>query len=147
MTLQKWDPYYGFDRFFDDVNHVLGRNCRTPVRTQNGQQTPFAVDVREDEKALWLTAELPGINANDLSIRVEDEVLHISGERRFEDEENRESYHRIERHYGKFERSFTLPAYVNHGRIKAEYKDGILTLQLPKKPETQPRQIKVKTQA
>jgi len=145
--LQKWDPYHGFDRFFDDVNHVLGRNWRAPARTQDNNGTPFAVDVREDEKAIWLTAELPGINADDLSIRVEDDVLQISGERRFEDEENRDSYHRIERYYGKFERSFTLPAYVNHGGIKAEYRDGVLKLQLPKKPETQPRQIKVKTQA
>ncbi|MBL6974309.1 MAG: Hsp20/alpha crystallin family protein [Deltaproteobacteria bacterium] len=145
MTLQKWNPYYGFDRFFDDVNHVVGRSVLNPARKAQNCGCNFAVDIREDDKELRLTAELPGISADDLDIRVEDNVLHINGERQFQDEDNRENYHRLERYYGKFERSFTLPTYVNSGKISAEHKDGILTLHIPKKPETQPRQIKVKT--
>ena len=144
MTLQKWAPFYGFDRFFDDVNHVAGRSWPAQARKAQNCGCNIAVDIREDAKELRLTAELPGIKADDLDIRVEDNVLHINGERRFEDEENRENYHRLERYYGKFERSFSLPTYVNSGKIGAEYKDGILTLRIPKKPETQPRQIKVK---
>jgi len=143
MTLQKWAPFYGFDRFLDDVNRAVDGQFRSLNGTNRGYS--FAVDVREDEKELRVTAELPGIRSEDMNVRVEDNVLTISAERRFEDEENRDSYHRIERFYGSYERTFTLPSYVDSGKIKAEYKDGILTLHLPKKPETQPRRIKVKT--
>ena len=139
MNIQRWNPHYGFNMLFDDSNHAVGRPLLAPARKAQNCGGNFAVDIREDEKELRLTAELPGISAEDLDIRVEDNVLHINAERQFKDEENRENYHRIERYYGKFERSFTLPAYVNSGKISAENKDGILTLHIPKKPETQPR--------
>jgi HSP20 family protein len=103
-----------------------------------------AVDIYEDETAFIIKAELPEVNREDVKVGLNDNVLSIAGERRVENEDKREGYHRIERSYGQFYRSFTLPPNVNPEAINAEFKDGVLRLTLPKREEAKPKQIQVK---
>src|SRR5215472_6931127 len=103
-----------------------------------------AVDVYEDAQKVSLKLEVPGIRPEDLDIRVEGRTLTVRGERKFESEEKEENFHRIERRYGSFVRSFTLPATVDTDSIDAQTADGILTISLAKKPEAKPKQITVK---
>lgn len=102
-----------------------------------------AVDIYEDENAFLLKVELPEVGREDVKVNLHDNTLSISGERRFENEEKREGYHRVERSYGQFYRSFTLPPNINVEAIDAQFKDGVLRLTLPKKEEAKPKQITV----
>jgi HSP20 family protein len=110
--------------------------------TNTGAFIP-SVDVYEDEQGLRLKLEVPGIDEKDLDVRIENNVLTVRGERKFEKEEKEENFHRIERRYGSFARSFTLPNTIDSEKVAAEYKNGVLTLQLGKKAEAKPKQIKV----
>lgn len=101
------------------------------------------VDIYEDSDAFLLKLELPEVNKEEIKVNLNENVLAISGERRFENEDKRDNYHRVERSYGQFYRSFTLPPNVNAEAIQAEYKDGILRLSLPKKEEAKPKEISV----
>jgi len=101
------------------------------------------VDIYEDENAFLLKLELPEVSREDVKINLHDNTLSISGERRFENEDKRDGYHRVERSYGQFYRSFTLPPNVNTEAINAQFKDGMLRLTLPKKEEAKPKQIQV----
>lgn len=103
-----------------------------------------AVDVYEDAQKVVLKLEVPGIPTKDLDIRVEGRTLSVRGERKFESEEKEENFHRIERRYGSFVRSFTLPATVDTDSVEAQTTDGVLTISLAKKPEAKPKQIQVK---
>ncbi len=145
MMLQRWDPIRDFERFHEEMDRIfrgLGTGRAVPVQTD--VTCPFAVDVLEDKDQVVLKAELPGVNPKDVDLHVEDNVLTISGEKKLEHEDKKDSYLRIERYYGKFSRAFTLPPYVDPNQVSAEYKDGVLTVTLPKRPETKPRQIQVK---
>jgi len=102
-----------------------------------------AVDVYEDAQKIVLKLEVPGIEEKDLDIRVENHTLTVKGERKFEAEEKEQNFHRIERRYGSFFRAFTLPSTVDTENVKANYKAGVLKLELAKKPEAQPKQIKI----
>jgi len=101
------------------------------------------VDIYETDANIVLKAELPGINPNDVEVRVEDGTLYLKGQRKFEKEVKEENYHRVERSYGSFVRSFPLPNSVNADDAKAEYKDGVLALTLPKREEAKPKTIKI----
>jgi HSP20 family protein len=101
------------------------------------------VDIFEQEGSIVLKAELPGIDPKDVDIRVENNTLTLRGERQLDNEVKRESYHRVERSYGSFARSFSLPNVVDVEKIKAEYKDGVLRVTLPKKEEAKPTQISI----
>ena len=105
-----------------------------------------SVDVYEDEDSFLIKLELPEISREDVKVSLNDNTLSISGERRVENEQKRENYHRVERSYGQFYRSFTLPPNVDTGAINAQFKDGMLRLTIPKKEEAKPRQIEVKVQ-
>lgn len=102
-----------------------------------------AVDVYEDAQRVVLKLEVPGIRREDLDIRVEGRTLTVKGERKFENEEKEENFHRIERRYGSFVRSFTLPSTVNPEAVEATSTDGVLRISLAKRPEAQPKQIQV----
>jgi HSP20 family protein len=102
-----------------------------------------AVDVYEDAQKIVLKLEVPGIEEKDLDIRMENHTLTVKGERKFEAEEKEQNFHRIERRYGSFFRAFTLPSTVDTENVKANYKAGVLKLELAKKPEAQPKQIKI----
>ena len=127
MTLIKWDPFREFG--------VL-------PRTGTAVWNPL-VDIFENENELVIKAELPGMNAKDIEVRLENNVVTIKGERHFEKEAKEENYHRVEREYGSFSRTFALPTPVEAERVAAEYKDGVLKVTLPKKEETKPKPIKV----
>jgi HSP20 family protein len=101
------------------------------------------VDIYETEDAIVLKAELPGIDPKDVEVRVEDNTLYLKGERNYEKDVNEQNYHRIERSYGSFARSFTLPNSISAEKVKAEYKDGLLTLTMPKREEAKPKTIKI----
>jgi HSP20 family protein len=103
-----------------------------------------AVDVREDDDNFLVSAELPGMTKDDIHVEVQNNTLSIKGERKFEKKQETENYHFIERSYGSFYRSFTLPQNVNPDKIDAEYKDGILHIKLPKREEVKPKAIAVK---
>ncbi|HLG15039.1 MAG TPA: Hsp20/alpha crystallin family protein [Blastocatellia bacterium] len=103
-----------------------------------------ACDVYETDKALIIKAELPEVKKENVFVSIEDNMLTIRGERKFEEETKRDNYHRVERSYGEFMRSFTLPQFVDSSKIIAEFKDGMLNLTLPKREEAKPKMIEVK---
>jgi HSP20 family protein len=102
-----------------------------------------AVDIYETENEVVLTAEIPGIEEKDIEIKVEDNTLTLKGERKFEKETKEENYHRIERAYGSFFRSFTLPTYVDQDKVEAEHENGVLKIRMPKRAELKPRKVKI----
>src|SRR5437867_13424737 len=140
MSLIKWDPFREFDTLNERVGGFLRKNWEAPMSTTVWNP---AVDIFENENEVVVKAELPGMNAKDIDVRLENNVLTLKGERHFEKETKEENYHRIEREYGTFSRAFTVPTAVNGDKVTAEYKDGILKVVLPKKEETKLKQIKV----
>jgi len=125
------------ERLFEDF---FGRPAE---RTQLTEWSPL-VDVKEEENAFKVSIDLPGMNKDDINIEVDSNRLAISGERKFEQEEKKEDYHFVERSYGKFYRSFTLPSTVKADEIDAAYKDGVLEITLPKKEEVKPKKVSIK---
>ena len=144
MAIQRWDPLREFERLHDEVDRLF-RGSTTPRTSGLSEETcPIPVDILENVEEVVLRAELPGVKAEAVNVRVEDNVLSITGEKKFEHDEKRDNYLRVERYYGTFSRTFTLPPYVDSGKIAADFKDGILTMRLPKRAETKLRQIQVK---
>lgn len=142
MAIQRWDPFREFDRLHEEVDRLF--KTAVPEHTAVSEAGWIPVDVMETGEEVILRAELPGVKPDAVKVNVEDNVLTLSGEKKLENEDRRDQYLRIERYYGKFSRAFSLPHYVDSTRIAAEYREGILTLHLPKKAETKPRQIQVK---
>lgn len=128
------------NRIFDETVARSGGRREEEVFT--GSWAP-PVDIVETKEKLVLTAELPGLTEDQIHLRVEDAVLSLEGERAFQKEAGDASYHRVERSYGKFFRSFTLPTHVDTGRISASFSNGVLTVELPKREETKPKTIKI----
>jgi HSP20 family protein len=145
MTLiTRWDPFRELATLQDRMNRLFQETASTGETslTNSGAFIP-PVDVYEDEHGLRLKLEVPGIDEKDLDVRIENNVLTVKGERKFEKEEKEENFRRVERRYGSFVRSFTLPNTIDSEKVSAEYKNGVLTLQLGKKAEAKPKQIKV----
>ncbi len=145
MAIIRWDPFRDMITLRERMNRLFEDFFASRGEEQDllaGSWTP-SVDIYETEHEVVLTAELPGMDEKDIDIKVEDNTLTISGERRLEKEIKEENYHRIERAYGSFCRSFTLPNYVDQDKISAEYDNGILKITMPKKPELKPRKVKV----
>jgi HSP20 family protein len=103
-----------------------------------------AVDIYETPEAIEMTFEIPGVNQKDIKVNIENNLLTVSGERKFEHEDKRNNYHHVERSYGAFQRSFTVPSTIDPNKINAVFDNGLLRLTLAKRPETQPRAIEVK---
>ena len=142
-VLTRWDPFREFITLQDRMNRLFRD-------TQGGQEealanTTFAppVDVYEDEHNITLKIEVPGIDEKDIDVRIENNTLTVHGERKFEKEEKEENYRRVERQYGSFTRTFTLPTTVDPENIQADYDKGVLKVKLAKKAEAKPKQIKV----
>ena len=135
--LTRWDPFSEISRLQTDVDRLFGESRRRAVAP--------AVDIVEDEEAIVLKAELPGFPADAVNVNVENDVLTLSGERKLEREDKNERYHRIERSYGTFSRSFMLPKTVDSEAIEANLDAGVLTLRLPKKAAAEKRRIEVST--
>ncbi len=143
MAINRWDPFREVVALQNRMNTLFGNlNNETESPLTTASFVP-AVDVYEDDKKVVLKLEVPGIEEKDLDIRVENHTLTVKGERKFEKEEKEENFHRIERRYGSFYRAFTLPSTVDTENVDAKYEAGVLKLELKKKPEAQPKQIKV----
>jgi HSP20 family protein len=143
-----WDPRREMEEIQNRVASLFGR--RLPLKKDGGEEgftlTEWIppVDIAEDDKEYAIKVELPGVNKEDLRVSVEGGVLSISGERKAEKEEKNKKYHRIERTYGSFARSFTLPEGTASDKVSAEFKDGVLRVHLPKDEAAKPKSIDVK---
>ena len=140
MSLIKWDPFRELNTLDERMGRFFGKDWNAPLSTTAWNPS---VDIFENDNEVVIKAELPGMAAKDIEVRLENNVLVLKGERRFEKEAKEENYHRIEREYGSFSRSFALPTAVNGDKVTAEYKDGVLKIVLPKKEETKAKPIKV----
>ena len=142
MAITRWDPFREVAALQNRVNALFHDFSEGESAMTTASFIP-AVDIYEDEQKVVLKLEVPGIAEKDLDVSVENNVLTVKGERKFAAEEKEENFHRIERRYGSFYRAFTLPTTVDTEGIDAKYDAGILKLELKKKPEAQPKQIKV----
>ena len=142
-AITRRDPFLNLANWQDQVSRIL--EGAFPGHFEGSALTTWApsVDIYETENELVLKADLPDVNEKDLDVRIENNMLTIRGERKFERKVKEENYLRIERTYGSFSRSFSLPNTVTSEGIKAEYKNGVLTVEMPKRAESKPKQVKV----
>jgi HSP20 family protein len=145
-ALTKWNPYRELEDLQNRLSSLFGR---TPFRGFGEEAMTVSewmplVDIAEDEKEYLIKVELPEVKKEDVKVTVEGGVLTITGERKFEKEEKGKKYHRVERAYGSFMRSFTLPEGAAGDKVSAEFKDGVLKVHLAKSPEAKPKSINVK---
>lgn len=142
--ITRWDPFRELGTLQGRMNRLFNDQFGTIARDESltGAFVP-PVDVYEDENSIQVRMEVPGIEEKDIDIRLENQVLTVRGERNFSKEEKEENFHRIERRYGSFTRSFTLPATVNAEDVTADYDKGVLKIRLAKRAEAKPKQIKV----
>jgi HSP20 family protein len=144
-VLTRWEPFREFTTLQDRMNRLFRDAFGPEGREEALTTTSFAplVDVYEDEHNITLKIEVPGIDEKDIDVRIENNTLTVHGERKFEKEEKEENYRRIERQYGSFTRTFTLPTTVDAEKVSANYDKGVLKIALAKKAEAKPKQIKV----
>ena len=148
MAIVRWDPFRDLNMLQDRMNRLFddaGRPWRTDEPAATTSWSP-SVDIFETEGEIVVKAELPGMDRKDIQLNLENNVLSLRGERKFQKETKDDNYHRIERSYGVFSRSFSIPATVDEERIRADYKDGVLKIVLPKKDQAKPKQIKIATE-
>ena len=146
-TLSRFEPFRGVITLQDQINRLFNEAFdRTSDEADLTTWAP-AVDIYETAHELVVKADIPEIKPEELDIRVENNILTIRGERKFEKKVNEDNYLRVERSYGSFSRSFSLANTVNTEAIKADYKNGVLTLSIPKREEAKPKQIKVNVEA
>jgi len=146
-TLNRWEPFRGAAALQEQVNRLFGNVLEHSGEESNLTSWAPAVDIYETEHELVVKADLPEVDPKELDIRVENNLLTIRGERKFEKKVNEDNYLRVERAYGSFSRSFSLANTVNAEAIKADYQNGVLTLTIPKREEAKPKQIKVTVSA
>jgi HSP20 family protein len=145
-VLTRWEPMRELASLQERLNRVFNSESYNPVTSEESRMAGSfvpPVDVYEDEQGLRLKMEVPGIDEKDIDIRLENNLLTVHGERKLESETKEQNYHRIERRYGSFNRSFTLPNSVNPEDAKASYAKGVLMIALGKRAEARPKQIKV----
>ena len=139
--LNRWDPFTEIARLQDEMTRHLH-----PTERRAAGFVP-AVDIYEDKEAIFVKAELPGVKPEDVHLHVENDILTLTGERKLEKSDDKDGYHRVERTYGSFTRSFALPNNVAADQVEAELTDGVLNVRIPKKAAAQPKRIAVKTGA
>lgn len=143
MNLMRFDPYREMQAFQDRINRAFGNYGRGERQEENlGAWVP-PVDIAEEKDRILITAELPGFQEDQISIQTENGMLTLTGERQFEKESGERNYHRVERSYGQFVRSFSLPNNVDREKIHATFSNGLLQIELPKREDAKPRQIRV----
>jgi HSP20 family protein len=140
MSLSHFDPLANLRVFEDAFTRML-------TEPQTNRPWAPSVDIYETENELVLKADLPDVDLKDIDVRVENQTLSISGERKFENPDTGKGYHRMERNYGRFTRSFAVPNSFDTEKIAADYKSGVLSVSLPKKEAAKPRQVKVEVKA
>jgi HSP20 family protein len=147
-ALSTWDPFRELDELQNRLATIFGR---APVRKDAGKDEAMTVaewaplvDITEDEREYLIKAELPEVKKEEVKVSVQDGVLTISGERKYEKEEKGKKYHRVERAYGSFARSFTLPEGADAEKVAGEFKDGVLKVHVPKSEKTKPKKVEVR---
>ncbi len=145
MAIVRWEPFRDVFSTQDRFNRLFNQTLTQMFGEDEGKLGTWspAVDVFETDQNLVVKAELPGVDPKDVEIRVENNTLFLKGQRKFENEVKEENYHRIERSYGSFTRTFELPGSIDAEKVSAEYKSGVLTLTLPKREEAKPKTIKI----
>jgi HSP20 family protein len=148
MALTRWDPFHELTNLQDRMNRLFQEGWGAPLSRRGEESLGMGtfvppVDVYEDEHSIVLKMEVPGIDQKDIDVRVENNVLTVHGERKFEKDEKQENFQRLERSYGSFTRSFTLPNSVDTDNVSADYENGVLKIRLAKRSEAKPKQIKV----
>lgn len=147
MAITRWDPFRDLMSIQNEMNRLFGRTYGGDVgESSRGAWTP-ALDVHETEEKFVITMELSGVSPDDVDISVEDSTLVVRGERKFYREQDEESFLRIERRFGEFTRSLTLPSTADAESIQASFDQGVLTIEVPKKEEAKPRKISIKAKA
>lgn len=143
--ITRFDPFRDLVQLQDRVNRLFQESAAQSGREEGFTTSSFVppVDIYENEHNIVLKLEVPGVEQKDLDIRIENNTITIRGERKFEKETKEENYHRVERRYGQFQRSFGLPQTVNPEQVTADYNNGILSVTLAKRAEAKPKQIKV----
>ena len=149
MSIVRWNPFRELNALHEDVDRLFSRmGFGDLARSGNGefgqQSWMLPMDVMETDDAIKLKVALPGLDPKDINVHVEDNVLTVSGERRFEDKVEEGNYYWVEQQYGSFSRSVTLPQYADASRIEASYHNGILELTIPKREESKPKKIELK---
>ncbi len=142
-VLTRWEPFRELSALQNRMNRLFEEQYGNREESLTAGAFVPAVDIYEDEQSVQLKLEVPGVDEKDLDIKVENNTLTVSGERKFEKEEKEENFHRVERRYGSFTRSFTVPSTLNTEDIKADYERGVLKIRLAKRAEAKPKQIKV----
>ena len=145
MAIMRWDPFRDLSTLQDRMNRLFeetNRGSRADDPSSTSAWSP-AVDIHETDAEIVVQAELPGMDRKDIELNLENNVLTLRGNREFEKEAKDENYHRIERAYGIFSRSFSIPAVVDADKIQADYKNGVLTIALPKTQKAKPKQITI----
>src|SRR5580693_3996164 len=146
MTLStRWEPFRQFSTMQNRMNRFFRESYSPEGPEEALTTTSFAppVDIYEDEHTITVKMEVPGIDEKDIDVRIDNNTLTVHGERKMEKEEKEENFRRVERQYGSFTRSFTLPSSVDSGQVSADYNQGVLKIKLAKKAEAKPKQIKV----
>jgi HSP20 family protein len=143
VTLNRWNPWRDMIAMQERMNRLANEGyAKGEAEMEYGSWIP-PVDLREEDHQFVIQMDLPGVKKEDIDIHMENNVLTLRGERRFEKEDEKHNYHRIERFYGKFTRSFTLPSLIQAGGITATFKDGILEVAIPKADESKPKKIAI----
>ena len=145
QSVSQWDPFAEMADLHRQMDHIFGEffgRTPLPMAATEAIWSPL-VDIHETKESLLLQVELPGAKQEEIQVSIEGDVLTLKGERNLEADVREDQYHRIERSYGRFERSILLPSVVDSSRVKATYRDGVLEIQLPKKEEARPKEIKV----
>lgn len=145
MALTRWNPFKGLVNVPHDMDLLFDEFCgRFPLELDGGSGTwSPAVDVSEDSDNIYFTVEIPGISKENVKVTMQDDLLTIRGEKKLEVEKKEANFHRVERSYGSFVRSFSVPAGVLADKIKAQYQDGLLKITLPKTEEVKPKEIPI----
>ena len=148
MTFVRWNPFSEVSLLQNQMNRLFDSALQTWPGDANGTtHWAPAADIYETEDALVVALDLPGVDPNLVDIRVENNVLTIRGERQFEEKQNKDNFHRVERSYGAFARSFTLSTFVDADKIRASYKAGVLNINLPKAEAVKPKRIQIAASA
>ena len=144
-TLERWDPFRNLGDIQHEMNRLFDNFSGRPAQTGTPGERMWlpAVDVRETKDEVILSFDVPGVTDKDIQLSITGDLLTVKGERRFERDENQDTYHRVERVYGKFERSVQLSTPVQTDKVTATYREGVLEVKLPKVEEVKPRDIKI----
>lgn len=148
MAITKWDPWQEIEDMFERYTRAVGWPRRPGVGVEPGAKADWSprVDIAESDGEFTIKAEIPEVNKDDVKITIDGGIVTLQGERKQESEQQGKTFHRVERYYGSFSRSFSLPDNIDEANARATFKDGVLTLRIPKRERAQPKGVEVKVE-